>query len=142
MGILESDLVKVGVEILTKFLEIVNKATGTLGSFGNALTKVFSVFAFFKLGQKLFDKFKTPLLRFFVDVADESYKGGVNAMKAYKKGVEDEKNNTAKITESKKPERPTPDPAIKNMGIGERFTYANQKRKENKDLRNIINEKK
>jgi hypothetical protein len=50
MGILHSDLVKTGVEILTKFLEIINKATGSLGGLGNSLSKIAGVFAIFKLG--------------------------------------------------------------------------------------------
>jgi TP901 family phage tail tape measure protein len=50
MGILDSDLIKSGVDILTKFLEIINKATSSLGGLGNSLTKIIGIFALFKLG--------------------------------------------------------------------------------------------
>jgi TP901 family phage tail tape measure protein len=50
MGILESDLVKTGVDILTKFLEIINKATSALDGVGNSITKILGVFAIFKMG--------------------------------------------------------------------------------------------
>jgi TP901 family phage tail tape measure protein len=50
MGILNSDLVKIGVDILTKFLEIINKATSTFDGLGGSIMKVISVITLFKLG--------------------------------------------------------------------------------------------
>jgi TP901 family phage tail tape measure protein len=50
MGILESDLVKFGVEVLTKFLEIINKATSAFDGLGGSITKVLSIITLFKLG--------------------------------------------------------------------------------------------
>jgi TP901 family phage tail tape measure protein len=47
MGILNSDLVKVGVDILTGFLEILNKATNKLDGLGNSITKIATIFAIF-----------------------------------------------------------------------------------------------
>jgi hypothetical protein len=58
MGIMNSDLVKFGVDALTKFLEVVNKATGALGGLGGSLVKISSVLAIFKLGKKIFDSLK------------------------------------------------------------------------------------
>jgi hypothetical protein len=50
MGILESDLVKVGVDILTKFLQTVNKATSEIKGLGGSIVKILSVISLFKLG--------------------------------------------------------------------------------------------
>jgi hypothetical protein len=58
MGIMNSDLVKFGVDVLTKFLEVVNKATGALDGVGGSLMKIISVFGIFKLGSKIFEKFR------------------------------------------------------------------------------------
>jgi hypothetical protein len=50
MGILESDLVKFGVDMLTKFLEIINKATGAIDGLGGSITKILTIVALFKVG--------------------------------------------------------------------------------------------
>jgi TP901 family phage tail tape measure protein len=50
MGIMNSDLVKTGVDILTKFLEVVNKATNGLTGIGNSITKIVGILAVFKVG--------------------------------------------------------------------------------------------
>ena len=65
MGILESDLVKAGVEILTKFLEIINKATSAFDGLGGSIMKIMTVLMVFKLGSKLFEKLKKPLMEVF-----------------------------------------------------------------------------
>lgn len=86
MGIMDSDLVKFGVDILTKFLETINKATSAFDGLGGSLVKVVGVFSIFKLGQKLFEKFMNPLKKFFVDVVVEARKAGEEAAKAYADG--------------------------------------------------------
>lgn len=50
MGILDSDLVKFGVDILTKFLEVINKATGAFDGLGGSLTKIAGTLVVFKMG--------------------------------------------------------------------------------------------
>jgi hypothetical protein len=50
MGILQSDLVKFGVDILTKFLEVVNKATSAFDGLGGTLLKVLTTISLFKIG--------------------------------------------------------------------------------------------
>ena len=65
MGILESDLVKAGVEILTKFLEVINKATSAFDGLGGSIAKIMTVLMVFKLGSKLFEKLKKPLMDVF-----------------------------------------------------------------------------
>jgi hypothetical protein len=50
MGIFESDLIKFGVSILTKFLEVVNNATSKLDGMGNTISKIISIVALFKIG--------------------------------------------------------------------------------------------
>ena len=85
-GILESDLVKFGVEVLTKFLEIINKATKTLKGFGGAIMKVITTIALFKLGQKIFDKIKKPFLNFLSSLTTPAYEKGIKIGEAYAKG--------------------------------------------------------
>jgi hypothetical protein len=86
MGIMNSDLVKKGVDILTKFLEVVNKATGALDGIGGSLTKIIGVIGLFKLGKKLFDKFADPITKFFLDLTQKAHQGGYDAAKAYVEG--------------------------------------------------------
>jgi TP901 family phage tail tape measure protein len=50
MGILQSDLVKFGVDALRTFLEIINKATSAFDGLGGTITKVLTTIALFKLG--------------------------------------------------------------------------------------------
>lgn len=88
MGIMESDLVKMGVDILTKFLEIVNKATNAFDGLGGSLAKITSLLAIFKLGQKIFDKFKQPLLNIFSWAAEMAGLKGYETGKRYAQEVE------------------------------------------------------
>lgn len=89
MGIMNSDLVKFGVDMLTKFLEIVNKITEGLGKkgLGGGLTKILSVVTIFKIGTKIFDKLKQPLIAMFTEVVKQAGLAGENSMKEYKAGV-------------------------------------------------------
>jgi hypothetical protein len=54
MGIMNSDFVKLGVDILTKFLEIINKATKAFDGFGGSITKIATILTIFKVGKTLF----------------------------------------------------------------------------------------
>jgi hypothetical protein len=58
MGILNSDLVKFGVDVLTKFMEVINKATSGFNGLAGSLVKIMSVISVFKVGMKVFEKFK------------------------------------------------------------------------------------
>lgn len=93
MGILESDLVKFGVDVLTKFLEIVNKATGAFKGLGGSLVKIMSVLSVFKLGMKIFEKFKKPLMDVFEWAAKmaglQGYEAGKNFAEQAKAGAEE-----------------------------------------------------
>ena len=86
MGIMNSELVKKGVDVLTKFLEVVNKATGALDGVGGSLTKIIGIVGLFKLGKKLFDKFADPITKFFLDLTKKAHQGGYDAAKAYVQG--------------------------------------------------------
>jgi hypothetical protein len=68
MGILESDVVKFGVDVLTKFLEIINKATSGVKGLGGSITKIMGILTVFKIGSKIFEKLKEPLINFFSDI--------------------------------------------------------------------------
>ena len=90
-SILDSDLVKFGVEALTKFLEIINKATEGFGGFGSTVMKVLTTILMFKLGQKLFENIKNPIKKFFTEFVKDIYDEGLKSGEAYRKGVEDSK---------------------------------------------------
>ena len=94
MGIIDSDLVKTGVDILTKFLEIVNKGTSAFDGMLGTITKIAGVLASFKLGSKIFEKIKQPLLGVFSWAAEtaglKGYETGKKYAEQVKKGAEDQ----------------------------------------------------
>ena len=106
MGIMESDLVKFGVDVLTKFLEVVNKATSAFDGMGGSIMKIASVLAIFKLGQKIFDKFKQPILNLFSQVTGAAgregfaagYSWAKNAADGADKAMSERQGKTAKET--------------------------------------------
>jgi hypothetical protein len=102
MGIMDSELVKTGVDILTKFLEIVNKATSGLNGIGGSLNKILSVIAVFKVGQKIFEKLKEPLIDFFSEIVRRAGETGEKAGKAAKEGL-DRANNEQQKGDEKTP---------------------------------------
>lgn len=87
MGILESDLVKFGVDMLTKFLEVINKATSAFDGMGGSLMKIATTLAVFKLGSKIFDKLKVPLQNFFAEIIRKAGETGEQAANAAAEGV-------------------------------------------------------
>jgi hypothetical protein len=89
MGILDSDFVKFGVEILTNFLEILNKVTAGLGEGGflGGLTKIMTVLGIFKMGMKIFEKFRAPLITFFAEIVKEAGLAGERSGQSFSDGV-------------------------------------------------------
>ena len=90
MGIMNSDFVKFGIDVLTKFLEVINKVTQGFGSFTGSISKIGGVLAIFKIGKALFEKMKGPLVRFFVDVVEGSRQAAIDATKAFSEAAEQE----------------------------------------------------
>lgn len=87
MGIMNSDLVKFGVDMLTKFLEVINKATSAFDGMGGSLMKIATTLAVFKLGSKIFDKLKAPLQNFFTEIIRKAGETGEKAANAAAEGV-------------------------------------------------------
>lgn len=106
MGIMDSDLVKFGVDILTKFLEVINKATSAIGGLGGSLTKIIGILAIFKLGAKIFAKFKQPIFSLFGDIVRQAGLAGEQSGKEFQKGVEKSKTSA---TVPKTGPKPLPD---------------------------------
>ena len=79
MGIMNNEFVKFGVEILTKFLEVINKVTEGFGSFTNSISKIGTVLSIFKIGKSMFEKMKGPLSRFFIEIVEGASEAGKNA---------------------------------------------------------------
>jgi hypothetical protein len=109
MGILDSDLVKTGVDILTKFLEIINKATSSLDGMGNSLTKIVTIFTIFNLGKKIFDKFSNPISDLFTSIVSEATAAGYKAAQGFHESVERYNNEMSNAnTESEKQDEQKP----------------------------------
>ena len=98
MGIMNSQLVKTGVDILTKFLEIINKATSAFNGLGGSITKIISVVAIFNLGKVIYEKLSGPIESLFLgELPKMAYKSGKSAMQQFLKGsqeVVNEQNNS------------------------------------------------
>jgi hypothetical protein len=88
MGIMNSDLVKFGVDVLTKFLEVVNKATSGLNGLGGSITKILTILTVFKLGRTVFEKLRAPIDQFFADIIKRAGLTGERAGKAAQEGLE------------------------------------------------------
>jgi hypothetical protein len=90
MGIMDSDFVKAGIDILTKFLEILNKMTEGIGDkgFGGGLMKLVTVFGVFKMGMAIFKKFETPLSNFFKKIVEMAGAAGMESGKKYAENVQ------------------------------------------------------
>jgi hypothetical protein len=93
MGIMNSEFVKFGIDVLTKFLEIINKATGGLDGLGGSITKIVGILAVFKIGSKIFEKLKEPLIGFFSDIVKRAGQAGEDAGNAAKEGLRRSQNN-------------------------------------------------
>ena len=96
MGILNSDLVKTGVDILTKFLDVINKATGAFDGLGGSITKIIGVVAVFNIGKAIYEKISGPISNFFLgELPKMAYESGRKSMEQYQKGGQDQINGKA-----------------------------------------------
>lgn len=87
MGILESDLVKAGVDILTTILKVINKATSALDGLGGSAMKVLTVIGMFNVAKKIFAKIKQPIIDTFSEIVVKAYEKGEEAARAYAEGA-------------------------------------------------------
>jgi hypothetical protein len=84
MGIMNSELVKTGVDILTKFLEVINKATNAFDGLGGSITKIVGIVAVFNIGKALYEKISGPISNFFLgELPKMAYESGKKSMAAY-----------------------------------------------------------
>ena len=104
MGIMNSELVKAGVDILTKLLEIINKATSGFNGLAGSITKILSIVAVFKLGKIIFNKLREPMVKFFADIVREAGVAGEKAGNAAKNGLERSKQQQIDKKNAKLPE--------------------------------------
>ena len=141
MGIMNSDLVKTGVDILTKFLEIINKATSAFGGLGGSLMKITTMLGIFKLGSKIFDKFRQPVIDLFADIVKRAGIAGSDSAKAYKDNLEKEKNNFSNTNEQQ--EKPADTKSFwqrfGNSTIGlDKWSSGNQHGKKKREAQNLL----
>jgi hypothetical protein len=57
MGLVNTTFVKTLVDALTKIITLLDKITGGLGGFASSISKITLIFAAFKGGQLIFNKF-------------------------------------------------------------------------------------
>lgn len=119
MGILQSDLVKFGVDVLTKLLEVINKATSAFGGFGSSISKIGAILTTFKIGKSLFEKIPQSFKQAMVDVVREAIEGG---KKAGEGAVEAAREGAENAKKGKKGEKPEEGAAGTKKTFGEALT--------------------
>ena len=88
MGILESDLVKAGVDILTTFLKVINKATSAFDGLGGSIMKIVTVIGMFNMAKKIFAKIKEPVINALSDIVAQAFNKGEEAGRSWALGVQ------------------------------------------------------
>ena len=101
MGIMDSDLVKFGVDVLTKFLEVINKVTKGIGGWGSSISKIGGILTIFKIGKKLFEKIKKPMVSLLASVVAESQKAGTESAKKFGEAAKAEAERQKSAEESR-----------------------------------------
>ena len=104
MGIMNSDLVKFGVDVLGKFLEIINKATNGLDGLGGSVVKIIGIFSIFKMGMKVFNKFEAPIMKLFKKITEWAGIEGFKAGKAYTEAADAGSQEATKNKQQEKTE--------------------------------------
>ena len=97
MGIMNSEFLKAGVDILTKLLTIINKVTTGFGSFSGAFSKIAVVITILKTAEALINKVMTSLSNkakaFGRDLGNSIAEGITAGMKKGEAAVEESQNN-------------------------------------------------
>jgi hypothetical protein len=75
MGIIESDFVKALVTGLTKLVTTLDKATKGFGKFSGVISKLGLIFAVFKAGQVIYNKFAAGIIEKTRQIGREAAKG-------------------------------------------------------------------
>ena len=143
MGILQSDLVKFGVDALTKFLEIINKATSSFDGLGGTIMKVLTLISMFKIGQKTFEKVKSPIMKFGESLKNNFFNFGKQSGESFvsgtKEGIETatktESTPTKEETSKKEPktikEKFLDSTGISAINSGRKKAYASEQARKN-----------
>ena len=87
MGIMDSTTIKMGIELMTKFLEVINKATSGFNGVAGSLTKISTVLAVFKVGKSLFAQIPKRFKEAMVEVIQEAISGGEKAAEGASEGA-------------------------------------------------------
>lgn len=72
MGFLDNEAIKFVIDMLTKLITVLDKASQGLGGFGDTLLKVGMVFAVFKTGEAIYNKFILGLVEKFRSAGAEA----------------------------------------------------------------------
>jgi hypothetical protein len=95
-GLLNQDVIKFGVDVLTKLLEFVNKLTDGFGGLTGTISKLGLIMAVFKLGQKMVSKFSQTFINTFKKAGVEAGKGLVDGWRDGLDTIKKESKNAGK----------------------------------------------
>ena len=119
MGIMNSDFVKLGVDILTKFLEVINKATSAFDGLGGSITKIATILTIFKVGKTLFQKIPENFKAAMIEVIRHAIEGGEKAAEGAAEGAqrkaEELKRTGGTATSQSTEAKPTEEQASKGI---------------------------
>lgn len=96
MGIVNSDLIKFGVDALTKMLELINNITKGIGKngLGGGLMKILATIAAFKIGEKIYKKIGGPLSKIYDFIVKGAPEAGTRAGATFAENFQNGFENT------------------------------------------------
>ena len=147
MGIMNSELVKAGVDILTSFLDTINKATSGLTGLGGSLTKIIGIVAILNIGKTLYSKLSKPIEAFFLtELPELARKSGLaigqNIAEGVKAGMEGTQQNEGVSGSNQNPDAPVKIGATENFRIGqEKVQVSRLIRKSHQKINSLENQR-
>jgi hypothetical protein len=99
MGLMNDELVKFGVDLLTKIITLLDKATSAFEGFGGAIGKIGLALTVFKIGKVLLDKFVVTLQERFREA-------GIKTGQGFGQGFKEGMNGAQQAPQDKQPGQP------------------------------------
>lgn len=105
-GLLNQDILKFGIEVLTQILEFINKLTKGFGGLTGTISKLGLLFGAFKLGQKLLSKFANNFVNTFRRAGTEAGNALVESWRRGLGQIENEAEQSANDIGKDKSKKP------------------------------------
>lgn len=99
MGLMNDRFVKIGVDLLTQIITLLNKATEAFDGLGGTIGKMGLIFSVFKVGKTILDKF-------VIDIHEQFRQAGISAGKGFKEGFKEGCSGVMENSNKEKPEEP------------------------------------